>query len=250
MTRIAIIEDDIGLNRGIALALQQEGYEFYPFYTLGEVKDIGQMDLIILDINLPDGNGLDYLKKLRQHSQVPVLILTANDSEMDEVSGLELGAQDYMTKPFSLMVLRIRVEKILKQNTKPNTYTAGKLWFDFAGMEFYRAGAKVELSKTEQRLLYILVENAGQTLSRDTLLSYVWQNAQFVDANALSVTVKRLRDKLETAEDKYIHTVYGIGYMWQLCDTDTEGASSALGKNKQAGEKDVEKSKTERVSAD
>lgn len=215
MIRIAIIEDDIGLNRGIALALQQEGYEFYPYYTLGEARDMGKMDLIILDLNLPDGSGLDYLRTLRQHSNVPVLILTANDSEMDEVSGLELGAQDYMTKPFSLMVLRIRVEKILKQNTKPSIYTEGKLWFDFAAMSFYRAGTKVELSKTEQRLLHILVENAGQTLSRDQLLNYVWQDAQFVDANALSVTIKRLRDKLETAEDKYIHTVYGIGYMWR-----------------------------------
>ncbi len=239
MTRIAIIEDDIGLNRGIALALQQEGYEFYPYYTLGEAQDIGNMDLIILDLNLPDGNGLDYLRKMREHSKVPVLILTANDSEMDEVSGLELGAQDYMTKPFSLMVLRIRVEKILKQQTKQNIYTAGKLWFDFAGMAFYRAGTKVELSKTEQRLLHILVENTGQTLSRDQLLNYVWQDAQFVDANALSVTIKRLRDKLETPQDKFIHTVYGIGYMWQLKNTDIDASEShqqTQEKNRQAGD--------------
>ncbi len=216
MTEIAIIEDDIGLNRGIVLALQKEGYEFHPYYTLGEAKNIEQMDLVILDINLPDGNGLDYLRRLRERSQVPVLILTANDSEMDEVSGLELGAQDYMTKPFSLMVLRVRVEKILKQSAGRKIYTAGELQFDFAAMEFRRGSSRVELSRTEQRLLYILVENAGQTIGRERLLDYVWQDAQFVDANALSVTIKRLRDKLETAECKYIHTVYGIGYTWQV----------------------------------
>lgn len=215
MTKIAIIEDDKGLNRGIALALQRDGYEFYPFYTLGEAKDIEQMDLVILDINLPDGSGLDYLRGLRGRSQVPVLILTANDSEMDEVSGLELGAQDYMTKPFSLMVLRVRVEKILQNNARPGISTTGQLMLDFAGMEFRRAGERVELSRTEQRLLYILVENAGQTVSRERLLDYVWQEGAFVDENALSVTVKRLRDKLETREWKYIQTVYGIGYAWQ-----------------------------------
>ena len=216
MTKIAIIEDDIGLNKGIELALKREDYVFHPFYSLGEVQNIEQMDLIILDINLPDGNGLVFLRKLRESSGVPVLILTANDSEMDEVSGLELGAQDYMTKPFSLMVLRVRVEKILKrQKEAGQIYRTGDLTLDFVHMDFRRDGEKVELSKTEQRLLYILVENAGQTMSRERLLDYVWQDAEFVDENALSVTVKRLRDKLESGGKKYIRTVYGIGYVWR-----------------------------------
>lgn len=216
MTKIAIIEDDIGLNKGIELALKREDYVFYPFYSLGEVQNIEQMDLIILDINLPDGNGLVFLRKLRESSGVPVLILTANDSEMDEVSGLELGAQDYMTKPFSLMVLRVRVEKILmRQKEAGRVYRTGDLTLDFVHMDFRRDGEKMELSKTEQRLLYILVENAGQTMSRERLLDYVWQDAEFVDENALSVTVKRLRDKLETGGKKYIQTVYGIGYVWR-----------------------------------
>lgn len=213
-TRIAIIEDDKGLNNGIALALKQENYEFYSYYSLKEVKDVEQMDLVILDINLPDGNGLDYLKSLRKHSHVPVLILTANDSEMDEVTGLELGAEDYMTKPFSLMVLRVRVEKILKNRTETAEFVFGNLRLDFSHMDFSRDGGKIELSKTEQRLLRMLVENEGQTITRGQLLDYVWQDADFVDENALSVTVKRLRDKLETNEEKYIQTVYGIGYKW------------------------------------
>lgn len=214
MEKIAIIEDDRGLNNGIALALKREDYEFYSYYTLADAKDVSQMDLVILDINLPDGNGLDYLKKLRQHSRVPVLVLTANDSEMDEVAGLELGAQDYMTKPFSLAVLRVRVEKILKEKSTRTLYSCGDLQFDFTRMEFWQAGEKVELSRTEQRLLYILVENEGHAVTRERLLDYVWQQTDFVDENALSVTIKRLRDKLETKGEKYIRTVYGIGYVW------------------------------------
>ncbi len=214
-TKIAIIEDDKGLNNGIALALKQENYEFYSYYTLAEAVDIGQMDLVILDLNLPDGNGLDFLKKLREYSDVPVLILTANDSEMDEVTGLELGAEDYMTKPFSLMVLRVRVEKILKSKETASAFIFGNLYFDFAGMDFRRGGEKIELSKTEQKLLRMLVENRGQTISRERLLEYVWDDADFIDENALYVTVKRLRDKLEPDGVKYIRTVYGIGYSWR-----------------------------------
>ncbi len=215
MEKIAIIEDDRGLNNGIALALKREDYEFYSFYTLAEAEDVSQMDLVILDINLPDGNGLDYLKNLRQRSQAPVLVLTANDSEMDEVAGLELGAQDYMTKPFSLAVLRVRVEKILKEKNAQTEYSCGDLRFNFTRMEFWKGGQKTDLSRTEQRLLYILVENEGHAVTRERLLDYVWQQSDFIDENALSVTIKRLRDKLETKEEKYIRTVYGIGYEWK-----------------------------------
>ncbi|MCM1106097.1 MAG: response regulator transcription factor [Blautia sp.] len=216
MTNIAIVEDDRGLSTGITLALKKENYCFFQYYTLAEAGDLAGMDLVILDISLPDGSGMGLLRSLRERSQVPVLILTANDSELDEVVGLELGADDYMTKPFSLMVLRVRVEKLLGKRRQNAVYQFGNLQMDFARMEFFQAEKPVELSRTEQRLLYILVENAGRTLQRERLLDYVWQEADFVDENVLSVTVKRLRDKLETEEEKYIHTVYGIGYVWRL----------------------------------
>lgn len=217
MTNIAIIEDDQGLNNGIAMALKQEDFRFYQYTSLAEVKDAEGMDLIILDINLPDGNGFDFLKELRNHSDVPVIILTANDLETDEVMGLNLGADDYMTKPFSLMVLRARIEKILqKRNGKKALYSFGDLELDFDKMHFSNRGQPVELSKTEQKLLRILVENRNITMQRDVLLDRVWTDgAEYVDENALSVTIKRLRDKLETKETKYIQTVYGIGYVWK-----------------------------------
>lgn len=220
MTNIAIIEDDKGLNNGIALALKQEGFRFYQYGALGEVENIQDMDLLILDINLPDGNGFDFLKELRTRSDVPVIILTANDLETDEVMGLNLGADDYMTKPFSLMVLRARIEKLLQKGKREKEgrklWRFGELELDFENMRFLKAGVSVELSKTEQRLLKLLVENHNITMKRETLLSRVWTDgAEYVDENALSVTVKRLRDKLEDKDAKYIHTVYGIGYVWE-----------------------------------
>ena len=207
MTNIAIIEDD-------------KGFRFYQYGALGEVENIQDMDLLILDINLPDGNGFDFLKELRTRSDVPVIILTANDLETDEVMGLNLGADDYMTKPFSLMVLRARIEKLLRKGKREKEgrklWRFGELELDFENMRFLKAGVQVELSKTEQRLLKLLVENHNITMKRETLLSRVWTDgAEYVDENALSVTVKRLRDKLEDKDTKYIHTVYGIGYVWE-----------------------------------
>lgn len=223
MKRIAIIEDDRGLNQGIALALKNEDYCFEQYYSLSEAKHTQvdkYADLIILDINLPDGNGFEYLKEIRKKSQVPVIILTANDLETDEVMGLELGADDYITKPFSLMVLRVRIEKVLKQMKVQagNVYETGEFLFDFEHMYFTRKKQEIELSKTEQKLLRILVENKGITLSRAKLVDCLWTDgAEYVDENALSVTVKRLRDKLEDipSKPKYIQTVYGIGYVWR-----------------------------------
>lgn len=218
MTNIAIIEDDQGLNNGIAMALKQEKIRFYQYGTLAEAGNVEEMDLVILDINLPDGNGFEFLKKLRTRSDVPVIILTANDLETDEVMGLNLGADDYMTKPFSLMVLRARIEKILqKRNNHQAVYRFGDLELDFDKMIFQKNGQPVELSKTEQKLLKILVENRNITMQREVLLDKVWTDgAEYVDENALSVTVKRLRDKLETKEMKYIQTVYGMGYVWKV----------------------------------
>lgn len=217
MKHITIIEDDIGLNNGIALALKQEDITFFQLYRLGDFQPSEPTDLIILDINLPDGNGFDFLRKLRQNSDVPVIILTANDLETDEVTGLELGADDYITKPFSLMVLRARIDKVLKKNNSSanNVYTDDTYSFDFDKMEFFVDGSSVELSKTEQKLLRLLIQNKGQTLTRDYLVDRIWTDgADYVDENALSVTVGRLRKKLNAAD--YIQTVYGIGYAWRV----------------------------------
>ncbi|EFE28287.1 response regulator receiver domain protein [Filifactor alocis ATCC 35896] len=214
--KIYIIEDDSSINRGIELTLGSKEYDFVNFYNLSDVKDIQCADLIILDINLPDGNGLDFLKEIRKYSRKPVLILTANDTEIGEVEGLQLGADDYVTKPFSLMALRLRIEKLLSRSTGDNAYRKYGLDLDFDSFVFKSNGIEFELSKTEIRLLKYLVENEGVILSREKLIDHVWQNQMFVDENALSVAIKRLRDKIDNGEAKLIHTVYGLGYVFRL----------------------------------
>lgn len=216
MKYITIIEDDVALNNGIVLALKNEGYTFHQYYTLQEYNADEPADLIILDINLPDGNGFDLLREIRLSSDIPVIILTANDLETDEVTGLSLGADDYITKPFSLMVLRARIDNVLRKSnvSTNNSYTDDIYSFDFDRMEFYENGNAIELSKTEQKLLRLLTQNKGQTLTREFLVDRIWTDgADYVDENALSVTASRLRKKLNAAD--HIQTVYGIGYMWR-----------------------------------
>ena len=222
MEKILIVEDDKALSNGIALALKAEGYLFIQTQDLAEAREIldrQEISLVILDLNLPDGSGLTLLTEIKEKQETPVVILTANDLETDIVTGLELGADDYLTKPFSLMALRARINTQIRKMRRGGlqVYQAGKFYFAFSSMEFIKGNQRIELSKTEQKLLRLLVENRGLTLSRGELVDRVWTDgAQYVDENALSVTVKRLRDKLEDnpSAPRYIKTVYGIGYTW------------------------------------
>lgn len=221
--RLLLLEDDSALGEGIALALRGGEMDVILCRTVSGARqelERGVFDLLILDVNLPDGSGLDLLREVRMASAVPVILLTANDMETDIVGGLESGADDYITKPFSLAVLRARVNAQLRRTATPSGMVELEPFsFDFDRMEFRKAGRLIELSKTEQKLLRVLVENRGRTLSRSMLVDRVWTDgAEYVDENALSVTVKRLRDKLEYVPSKprYLKTVYGIGYTWAV----------------------------------
>ena len=222
MKKIMIVEDDKALNHGICMALKSSELSFVSCETMKEAKEkLGQnvCDLMILDVNLPDGNGMDLLKEVKKKSRMPVILLTANDMETDIVAGLESGADDYVTKPFSLAVLRARVNARLRTKSE-QTETQMRLdnfSFDFSNMKFYKGSLEIELSKTEQKLLKLLVNHPKITMERSRLIDRIWTDgADYVDENALSVTVKRLRDKLEDnpAKPQYIKTVYGIGYVW------------------------------------
>lgn len=221
MYHILIVEDDQALAKGLCRALTSDTISADFCSTIKRAKELLLEDyaLVILDVNLPDGNGFDFLKELKAKSQIAVILLTANDMETDIVTGLESGAEDYITKPFSLAVLRARVNTQLRRLGQSQVSQKEKLddWlFDFERMEFYYRGEKVELSKTEQKLLKIFMENKGITLSRETLIDYIWGYTEYVDENALSVCVKRLRDKLHAGD--CIKTVYGIGYAWRKPD--------------------------------
>lgn len=224
MNHILIVEDDSALSNGITLALKSDDIKFVQAYDLktaeAQLSKI-DFDLVILDLNLPDGNGLHLLQQIRKSSAIPVIVLTANDMETDIVTGFELGADDYITKPFSLMVLRARVGVQLRKNklTQQAVFSMDHFNFSFDKMEFLKAGQAVELSKTEQKLLRALVENRGHVMARCDLIDKIWTyGAEYVDENALSVTIKRLRDKLESdpSSPSYIKTVYGMGYTWAV----------------------------------
>lgn len=214
-----MLEDDTTLGRGIQLVLQDPDVTIALTGTLSQAREMlaqKKFDLLILDVNLPDGSALDLL---RQGEAVPVILLTANDLEMDVVTGLESGADDYITKPFSLAILRARVNAQLRRRVKFSCVELDGFRFDFERMAFWKNGEPIELSKTEQKLLRLLVENRGQTVSRGTLVDRIWTDgADFVDENALSVTVKRLRVKLEDdpSSPQYLKTVYGLGYTWAV----------------------------------
>ncbi len=223
MNKIMIVEDDRKLNDGIVLALRENCNAFLQCRTLAEARNLltqEEIALVLLDVNLPDGNGIDFVREVRAYSPVPILLITVNNMELDIVTGLEAGANDYITKPFSLMVLRARVAVWLRAGSvQPDQFSMGPFDFDFRKMEFRREGRLVELSRTEQRLLRVLCENQGATVKRSMLIDSVWQgDGEYVDEHALTVTIKRLRDKLEKdcANPDYIRTVYGIGYTWAV----------------------------------
>lgn len=225
---ILIIEDDKTLNKGILLTLKQPDIEIKQAYNLEDAIQIlknGNVDLILLDVNLPDGDGFDFCKNIKEKSDIPVIFLTACDLELDIVTGLELGADDYITKPFSLMVLRARVMVALRRSEKKigqvEIFEIGDMVLDFGKLEYFKKNKKLTLSKTEQKLLKILANNKNQVLTREQLIDRVWSGeGEFVDENALTVNIKRLREKIEDdkSNPNYIKTIYGIGYIFDCGD--------------------------------
>jgi len=224
MQSVMILEDDRDLAEGIKLALADDNLEFTLFDTLKDAKDaMGKkhFDLLIIDINLPDGDGLRFCKEIRKSSRVAILLLTARDTELDMVAGLESGADDYIAKPFHLMILRARIRALLRRTLDETgrTYEKSPFLFKFETMEFYKNQRTVDLSRTEQKILYLLVFNSGHIITRERLLEWVWPDGtQYVEDNVLSVGIRRLRDKLEDdpSEPIFIRTVYGKGYIWEL----------------------------------
>ena len=222
MKKVLIIEDDKNINEMLQELLSNNGYNVSNAYSGTEALLIHnkQIDLIILDLMLPGKNGEEIIKKLKTINDVPIIITTAINDIDKKLDLFELGADDYITKPFSLSVLRARVNTQLRKQASSHKNAPIHIdlfHFDFEAMTFYVEDSKVELSKTEQKLLRLLVENRGRTMTRGDLVDRIWTDgAEYVDENALSVTIKRLRDKL--GAQKHIKTVYGIGYSWVTKD--------------------------------
>lgn len=221
MYRLLIIEDDLDLQEGLAFSLGAEGYE--TLCAGGRREGMERLKeetchLILLDCNLPDGNGFDFCREIREHSRIPILMLTARDTELDEVKALELGASDYMKKPFSLAVLKARVKKLLQRTENPHIITSNEISIDKDRCTVLRSGEQVACSKIEYKLLLYFMEHKNQVLSKEQILENIWDSdGKFVDENTVSVNIRRLRRKIEEdpAEPMLLQTVYGMGYIWK-----------------------------------
>lgn len=222
MKNILLLEDDESLNRGISFKLEKEGYRVFAGSTLKEGYRLfgeNSIQLVICDIMLKDGSGLDFCKKIRETSSVRFLFLTAMDEEIDVVMGYEAGADDYMTKPFSLAVLISKVAAVFKRlgNDKSERLESGRISFFVQEMKVYVAGEEAALTKNEWKLLKLFMEHPKQILSKSQILSCVFDmEGEFVDENTLAVNIKRLREKIEEDSSKpvYIKNIRGIGYLW------------------------------------
>ncbi|MEE0510598.1 MAG: response regulator transcription factor [Peptococcaceae bacterium] len=221
MERILIIEDDNDLREGLTFAFEMEGYMVENATSKCEglrLVENNEWSLIILDCNLPDGNGFELVQEIKRYSNVPLFMLTARNTEMDEVKALELGVRDFMSKPFSLAVLKARVRRILSTTQLDDRLTSGGVMIDRMTGGVSKNGVEIMLTKIEYRLLVYLMENRGQVLTKNQILRYVWDlKGSFVDDNTLAVTVRRLRAKIEMdpKHPKLIHTIHGIGYIWK-----------------------------------
>ena len=220
MDRILVVEDDRELNQGICFALQQAGYETESAYSTQEAKLAGlqqEYSLMILDVNLPDGEGFGFCKWIMEHRKVKVMFLTARDLEEDVLFGYELGAEDYVTKPFSMKILLKKLDVVLKRLTPAGSqvFQDDHLRMDLEQARLYVDGRECSVTPTEVRMLRLFLSNRGQLLTYEVMLDRLWDSGgQFVDKHALAVNVNRLRQKLEDAEHKYISNVYGVGYQW------------------------------------
>lgn len=223
MKSILLVEDEESLNRGISFKLEKEGMLVFSAKSLMEARKIfnsTSIDLVILDIGLPDGSGLDFCREIRKISDVFIIFLTACDEEVDIVTGLDMGADDYITKPFSFMVLMSKVNAFLRRSSEgksPEKITSGDISFCPQEMKVLKKGKEIILSKKELQLLKYLMVNGGQIIKREQLLNELWDlEGDFVDSNTVAVNIRRLREKIEEdpSKPKYIKTVRGIGYVW------------------------------------
>lgn len=220
MQKILIVEDDVIICGGVKVYLENKGYRADCAYSATEARKALQSrySLVLLDINLPDENGLLLCKEIRQKGNTPVIFLTANDTEEDMILGFRHGCDDYIAKPFSIELLYQRIMAVLRRAqsmSEGEIFSYEDLTVDFGRMQVMKNGTPVKLSATEFKLLELLIRNKGQVLTRNVILERIWDcHENYIDENTLNVHIRRLRQKIETnsKNPQYIITVFGIGY--------------------------------------
>ncbi len=230
MKRLFLLEDDLSLINGLSFALKKQGYELEIARTTQEADALwvnGKYDLVILDVSLPDGSGFDFCKRIRRTSRVPILFLTAADEETDMIMGLDIGGDDYMTKPFKLAVFLSRINALLRRsenfnfNAPVTELSSGGIRIRLLEGEAYKAGKPLDLTAGEYKLLCLFMEHPDQILSPEQILSKLWDcNENYIDSNSLAVYIRRLRTKIEEqpSEPRRIVTVRSMGYKWNTMD--------------------------------
>ncbi|MDP4108641.1 MAG: response regulator transcription factor [Bacillota bacterium] len=225
MYQILLVEDDLSLIEGLKFSLQKNGFSADVARTVREASDKiseQEYDLLLVDLSLPDGSGFEVCKKARRTSSVPVIFLTASDEEFNVVMGLDIGGDDYITKPFKLNELISRINALLRRagmsGRLPELKSNG-ITVRFQENRVIKDGRELELTAAEYRLLCLLMQNPGAVLTRAAILDKLWDGAgSFVDDNTLSVYVRRLRSKIEADPDNpvYLLTARGVGYKWNV----------------------------------
>ncbi|MDE7130742.1 MAG: response regulator transcription factor [Lachnospiraceae bacterium] len=224
MKRIFLVEDDLSLINGLTFAVRKQGYEIDVARTSLEAKRLwadGKYDLVILDVSLPDGSGFDICTKIRQTSKVPIMFLTAADEETDIIMGLDIGADDYITKPFKLAVFLSRINALLRRSDNfsrtDQELSSNGITVHLLKGEGYKDGKPLELTSSEYKLLCLFMENPDVVLSPEQILGRLWDHDEnFIDNKTLTVYIRRLRMKVEDdpGEPEKIVTVRGMGYKW------------------------------------
>ena len=222
MKAILVVEDDKTIAMGIEYALRQEGFDAHTCHTAGKAQEIIQkkeFSLIILDVSLPDGNGFELCKEIRKLGDTPVIFLTVCEDEVSIVMGLDMGADDYITKPFRLRELISRIKSVLRRYSKQTggkgEIVTGRIKINTAEAKVWKDGSSILLTALEYKLLLTLANSAGQVLTRSQILEGIWDVAgDFVNDNTLTVYIKRLREKIEDdpQNPKLIQTIRGLGY--------------------------------------
>lgn len=228
MKRILLVEDDLSLINGLSFAIKKQGYMLDIARTSCEEERIwtdGKYDLIILDVSLPDGSGFDICRKIRQTSKIPIIFLTAADEETDIIMGLDIGGDDYITKPFKLAIFMSRINALLRRSDNFNQVNAelnsNGIKVELLKGEVYKNSNQLELTASEYKLLCLFMENPNIVLSSEQILSRLWDcNENYVDNNTLTVYIRRLRMKIEDvpSNPKRIITVRRMGYKWNTID--------------------------------
>lgn len=223
VSNILLLEDDENVNRGISFSLKKSGYTVFEAETLSEAKKIAKeviIDIAICDINLPDGNGLEFVRWLRKNQSTYIICLTALEREMEQVMGYEAGADDYITKPFSLSVLQLKIEAQIRRGRDCNE-TERRISKDIvlfpAEMKVLAGGQETALTKNEWKLLSLFFQYPKQVLSKNQILEQIFDlSGEYVDENTVAVNIRRLREKIEPnpAEPIYIKNIRGLGYVW------------------------------------